>query len=136
MIALKKNKDKKRKKHLFYKNDWFLIAAILASAMLIFIFLMLFQQKGARVVVTVDGKRLAAYSLDETVSKDIESSFGVNHLVIEGGVATVTDADCKDKLCVYQKAISRKGETIVCLPHKLVITIEGAEDGELDGVTS
>lgn len=136
MIALNKYKGKNRKRSVLNKNDLFLIAAILTVAMLIFMLLILFQQKGARVIVTVDGRQIAAYSLDETISTDIKTAWGENHLHIQGGTASVTDADCKDKLCVYQKAISRKGETIVCLPHKLVISIEGAREGELDGVTS
>ncbi|MBO4996968.1 MAG: NusG domain II-containing protein [Lachnospira sp.] len=134
MIALNKDKRENRKRFL-YKTDLVLIVVILAAAMLIFMLLILFQQKGARVIVTVDGRQIAAYSLDETISTDIKTTWGENHLHIQGGTASVTGADCKDKLCVYQKAISRKGETIVCLPHKLVISIEGAREGELDGVT-
>ena len=46
-------------------------------------------------------------------------------------------ADCKDQICADHKAIEKSGETIVCLPHKVVIEIQ-SEDGkeqELDGVT-
>ena len=118
MIALNKDNRENRKRFLC-KTDLVLIVVILAAAMLIFMLLILFQQKGARVIVTVDGRQIAAYSLDETISTDIKTTWGENHLHIQGGTASVTGADCKDKLCVYQKAISRKG----------------AREGELDGVT-
>ena len=45
------------------------------------------------------------------------------------------EADCPDRLCVRQGAVSRVGESIICLPHELVVTVEGEEmDGGLDGV--
>ena len=50
---------------------------------------------------------------------------------------TMKKADCKDQICADHKAIEKSGETIVCLPHKVVIEIR-SEDGkeqELDGVT-
>ena len=42
----------------------------------------------------------------------------------------MTDADCPDLLCVHQRALDRKNETIVCLPNKVVIKGESAEDSQ------
>ena len=56
---------------------------------------------------------------------------------IKDGKVTMKEADCKDQICADHKAIEKSGETIVCLPHKVVIEIR-SEDGkeqELDGVT-
>ena len=58
-----------------------------------------------------------------------------NLLMISDGTAFVSDADCPDKLCVKQRAISRNGESIICLPHKLVIRIVAKEESRLDAVT-
>jgi len=41
----------------------------------------------------------------------------------------VIEADCPDKLDVKQRYISKPGETIVCLPNRLIIEIKG-ENGE------
>ena len=38
-----------------------------------------------------------------------------NTLVIKGGVADMTSADCPDHLCVKQKAISKEGESKMCI---------------------
>ena len=54
----------------------------------------------------------------------------MNTLVINGGKASIVSADCPDKLCVHQQEISKAGESIICLPHKLVVRIEGT--GEVD----
>jgi hypothetical protein len=47
----------------------------------------------------------------------------------------MTEADCPDKLCVQEKAVSKNGETIVCLPHRVVVEITSEEENEIDGVT-
>ena len=45
------------------------------------------------------------------------------------------DANCPDKICEGHNKISYKGETIVCLPHKVVIEIVADEATyELDAV--
>jgi hypothetical protein len=46
-----------------------------------------------------------------------------NVLVMEDGVAFVEKANCRDKICVEHKPVSQKGESIICLPHKVVIEI-------------
>ena len=45
-------------------------------------------------------------------------------------------ADCPDQICVRQKAISKEGESIICLPNKVVVSIVGGEEKELDAVTN
>ena len=54
----------------------------------------------------------------------METDEGYNVIEVKDGYADCTDADCRDGLCVDQKKISRKDETIICLPHKVIIEIE------------
>ena len=44
------------------------------------------------------------------------------------------EADCRDQLCVNQKAISADGESIICLPNKIVVEVESDKESELDAV--
>ena len=48
-----------------------------------------------------------------------------NVLEISGGGAAVVEANCGDHTCVRTGTVSRTGETIVCLPHRLVVEIVG-----------
>ena len=53
--------------------------------------------------------------------------------MVKDGKVSVTEADCPDKVCVNTGEISKSGDTIVCLPHKLVVEIEGSTS-ETDAV--
>ena len=77
-------------------------------------------------MVTVDGKTYGTYSLTEEVRVEIrtgKSAEELNVLVIKDGQAYVESATCPDGICAGHKPISREGESIVCLPHKVVITV-------------
>ncbi len=122
-----------KKTALFRRADLLLIAGLLLLALGLFAAFRLFGGEGAYAVVTVDGRETGRYPLSE--SGRFELNGGSNILVIEDGAARVTEANCPDKLCVRQGAISRSGETIVCLPNRLVVTVVGAEDRGVDAVS-
>lgn len=79
------------------------------------------------------GEQVASYSLSEELELVLRTGEETNTLVIRDGKAQVTAASCPDGICVDHHPIDKAGETIVCLPHRLVIKVEAAED-EVDGV--
>lgn len=107
------------------RNDILLVFALLAAAFAAWGVIRLCQRTGAYAAVEVDGEERGRYPLSEDVRVDIETEGGVNTLVIENGEAYVIEADCPDKLCVKQGRISKVGQAVICLPHKLVIRIKG-----------
>lgn len=118
------------------KWDIIFIAGALFTALMIWgIFTYMGGDGGDEVVVLQDGKELAGYPLAEDNIYIISYEDEYNLLMISGGEAFISDADCPDGLCMKQRAISRKGESIICLPHKLVIQVEAKEEGVLDAVT-
>ena len=62
-------------------------------------------------------------NLDTNGTFTVRTDLGTNVIEIKDGKVYVSEADCPDKLCVKQGPISKAGETIVCLPHKLVVRI-------------
>lgn len=73
----------------------------------------------------------------ETEAEALTAAEGVeayNLLVCENGEVRMIQSSCPDLICVRHEAVSKTGETIVCLPHRLVIEITGAPETELDGV--
>jgi len=85
------------------------------------------QEKGATAVVTVDG--VERYRCSLFVEKEIEID-DTNILVIKDGAADMITADCPDQICVKHTPISNAGETIICLPNKVVVTIESLTGNE------
>lgn len=54
---------------------------------------------------------------------EIPGKVGKCILVISDGKADMESADCPNQICVHHGAISHTGETIVCLPNRVVIEI-------------
>ncbi len=91
---------------------------------------------GKRAAVYQDGKLLRTIDLDsvaEPYAFTIDGPDGANTVEVEPGRVRVSHADCPDQVCVRQGWLAG-GRPIVCLPHKLVIQLEGGETG-VDGVS-
>ena len=124
------------------KRDKLLIVIVVCVALCAFLAHQIIGGDGAgKVTVKVNGELKGTYSLAE--DQTIEINGGTNILQIKNGKADMTEADCPDQLCVNQRAISRQGESIICLPHKLVSRTDSAahgcrhsESSELDAVTN
>lgn len=115
------------------KNDWILVAAVLVLAITwLGIHFFQPQQDTGMVVVSINGEEYGSWPLSENCTVEIEDT---NRLLIENGQADMIWADCPDKLCVHQKAISREGESIICLPNQVVVSIVGGREREVDAVT-
>lgn len=58
-----------------------------------------------------------------------------NILLCQNGEARMLASNCPDQICVRHRSILASGESIICLPHKIVIQISNGKEQELDGVT-
>ena len=109
------------------KNDLLLIGAILLFALIFFIVFSFFSKQGDSVNVSVNGNIIKSFDLNENTEFEIktgENNEQINLLVLENGYAYIKSANCPDKICQHHIKIKNIGETIVCLPHKVVISIE------------
>lgn len=106
--------------------------AIAAAGMLYFSGILRPEGEGAKVVVTVDGDVFGEYSLNEDMQVKIDSEDGFNSFEIKDGRVDMYEADCRDGICVDHSPISLNGETIICLPHKVVVEVVGGEDSGID----
>lgn len=107
------------------KNDIILISAVFAVAALLSLLLFLTKTEGDTVTVTVDGELLYELSLSEDKEIKITGKDGSGHniLVIKDGEAFVREASCPDGICSSHRPIKLGGESIICLPNKVVIEI-------------
>lgn len=124
--------DEKKKE----RNDRILIAGIIVSAILLtIIFLLKGSSVGTTVVVSVDGEEYGRYSL---LKEQVVQIGETNTLVIHNHEADMLFAECPDQICVKHTPISGTDENIICLPNKVVVTIEDIygknQEAELDAV--
>lgn len=115
------------------KKDIVLILMILAVAAAFYLWNRgKAKQGGDVVIVEVDGGEYGRYDLNEDARIEIHSKNGTNELVIKGGKAHMEQADCPDKYCVDKGEIYQNGETIICLPHRVVIEIKTNEQADME----
>lgn len=119
------------------KYDLILASAVLFIALVWFLINNSISEKGELVRVYQDN-----ILIDEiSISDDIENSVyldGVEILRyrIADSNVDVLYSTCKDKLCVHQRSISKTGETIVCLPNRIIIKIDNnTKDSSYDAVS-
>lgn len=113
-----------------YKKDIFLIGAFLVLGGGLLAYTYLGKQDSAWVSVRVNGICVKIFSLEDTVTYDIEGEGGTNVLHIDNGMAWLSKADCPDQICVNTGKIKYVGQSIICLPHKVVVEIKEAEDAK------
>lgn len=117
-----------------FRNDVILIGGILLLVC-VAAGLLLLRGEGTTVRVEVDDRVVGVYPL--SVDREIEipsgeNGEGRNLLVIRDGRAAVTEASCPDGICAAHRPISRVGESIVCLPNGVVITVVGEDENQPD----
>ena len=119
------------------KKDIYLILVLLCAALAGLIAVRhFFSSDGSKVVITIDREVYGTYPLSVDNVIEIKTDSGYNKVVIAGGTADVTEADCPDKICADHAPIRYDHETIVCLPHKLVVEIQGGEASQIDVKTN
>ncbi len=108
------------------------VLAILALSYLVLYFAT--NKAGAMITVEKDGAVIGSYGLDDDRQIPISDDAGSNLLVIKGGRAHMEEASCPDHLCIKQGEISKVGQTIVCLPNKVIVTVVSGDEADVDAV--
>lgn len=85
-------------------------------------------------VLSVDGKEIKTFDLSDNsqaYTYRYEDKDGDYNLIeVKGNRIRIKEADCGDQICVRRGWIEQSGETIVCLPHKLLIEVKSSDGGE------
>ena len=114
------------------KRRWLELGVILALVLVSLVWVLLsviLREEGAIAVVAIDGVEIARYEL--SVDGEYTLGGGTNVLVIKDGEAYMSYADCPDGTCVKTGRVSYRGQTIVCLPNKISVTIVGGDGADL-----
>ena len=89
-------------------------------------------------VVTADGEELDRFAPADLAAGPRTYTHNGYTLTVtaEDGGLRVSEADCPTQDCVHTGAISRSGQSIVCLPARIIIQLTGgqADPGGVDVV--
>lgn len=105
-------------------GDILISVAVAVAAAVLIVFNLFDTKSGKTAVITVDGRLYGEYSLYEDKEIEIFGKNGYNKLKISDSEVKMTEADCPDGYCVSHVAINSVGETVVCLPHGIVVEIK------------
>lgn len=143
-----------------YVNDLILLAACLLISGIAVLIIRVTAVNGSYIEICVlndnDVEEYASYPLSDegyviiaevgngsysiTYESEYDSSVDASNVVhIYDGKADMIYADCPDLICVHTKPVSRIGESIICLPHGVTVTVAGdtadADSDKYDAVT-
>jgi hypothetical protein len=124
--------EKTKGKHK-YRYDIIFICTILLICVAVLAVMEALKKDGDIAVVEIDGTVVAEYSL--SVDGVYSLGGGTNTLVIENGMAYMNYSTCPDHTCERTGKIHYVGETIICLPNRISVTIKGESRGGVDLVS-
>lgn len=115
------------------KRDLILIIIVLLAAGAVWFFSSFFtSETGGKLKISVNNQVFGIYDLDENQEIMVSDT---NICRIENGRAIMEYADCPDQVCVHASAISKNGQTIICMPNRVVLeVINGTDQNEIDTI--
>lgn len=124
------------------KADILVIVLILIASFFIYFFTNKLPREekniSKKVVISVDGKNFKEVPLTKSSKEkiDINTIYGKNEVIIEKGEVHMHESNCKDKICMKMGKISIPGDSIICLPNRVMVKIvpEKRSDSDLDWV--
>lgn len=122
------------------KIDIIIIAGVLVLSLVSYALISYFQSNASdqlEVVIKDNGQIIKSYNFtentDEVFSYEVDDE--INIVTIKDGQVVVSEANCRDQICVKTSSISKPGEIIVCLPHKFTVEItSNTISAELDSI--
>lgn len=121
---------KKREMRLtFCKGDIFAIVLVAAIAVLVSVVFWtgIGSEEGSVVSVYQEGELVREVPLNETTELIVEGTY-TNKILVKDGKTAIVESDCPGTDCVHSGWIHEAGRSIVCLPNRVEIRIEGASE--------
>ena len=117
----------------FCKGDVIVISFVIMLAILIGVvfWMKTGTEQGNVVAVYQEGEKIHELSLDKDTEVLIENDY-TNKLIVRDKKVAIAESDCPGMDCVHSGWISGKGRSLVCLPNRVEIRIEGDADSEVD----
>jgi len=108
------------------------VVILTAMALVAVAWIVMHRTRGTVAVIQVDGRVVATVDLrsHEPQTLHIAGVLGPLVIAVDGeGSIRVAEATCTDQICVHTVAARSPGDQIICVPNRMVITVEGEGTG-------
>lgn len=112
----------------FNKADIILLAVFLLMGAGSVLALRMQPSEGNTVIISVDGEEYGRYPLYTDREISVDTGYGHNTVLISSGTVSVTESNCPNHDCESFGAVSRPAQSIMCIPHHLIVCISGETD--------
>ncbi|MBE6800866.1 MAG: NusG domain II-containing protein [Ruminococcaceae bacterium] len=122
-------------RNLIKRSDVFVIFLTL---LLIFSSLLIFRHSSSQnavAIITVDGK--VEKKIDLTLQENCIITLKTDPIVtleVKDHKIRFIDSKCPDGTCEKMGFLSNAGQTAACIPAKVIVTVEGLNESEIDAV--
>ena len=114
------------------KGDIILIVSLILISLMMFVF----SFSGSENLIAeiyVDGEKAHSIALEE-----VTESYTINEnycqLLVEKDGVSFVFSDCGDKLCIKRGKLKNQGDTMACVPEKVVVILKADGKGKIDSV--
>lgn len=112
------------------KNDYLLILFIILFSVLLFFIRQNTSSNNNILTIKLGKEVVKTIPLSGKTSElSLKTKHGLVQIKVEGNKAFIFASPCKDKLCIKQGSIANPGETIACLPEKVLLIIKNNQGG-------
>ncbi|MDO4983110.1 MAG: NusG domain II-containing protein [Eubacteriales bacterium] len=125
---MEQTNDKKELLRFFNKADVILLIVLLLLGAGSIFASKIIPTGADTVVISVDGEEYGRFPLAADRVIDVDTVFGHNTVTISGARVSVTESDCPNHDCEDFGVIAKAGQSIMCLPHRMLVRIDGETD--------
>lgn len=92
------------------------------------------DQANRQAVIEVDGEIVRVFDLvddGKTETFRYQDDHGHENVLVRTGMTvTMTEANCSDQVCVRMAPVDLVGDTILCLPHKMLVEVRSDDPAD------
>lgn len=119
---------------LLKKGDLLLMGLLFIAGIGGLFFTRFLTERGNSLTIMA-GQSHYTFSLNQDRDVILKGPIGYTLLKIQNGQAWIVEAPCSYQICKRMGKISRTGQTLVCVPNRIFITVEGKKALDIDAVS-
>ena len=117
------------------KGDRLLILFILFIGLILFLWNHVSSESGQYLFIFHDKDLIHRIPLNKNWDLDIKGDLGITHIVVRNGTVWIAKSPCPQKICMHMGKIANHGQSIVCIPNRIVLVIKKDHYRQIDGIT-